>query len=133
MKIRPKTDLAGSQPRCSFCHDETGELETCAGCSTKIHLECRQEAGKCPTIGCAPPRDPGSARMRTAAEVARGEPPITGPIDFHTWSQTDRVIERVLSGFDPDNPSKSAWVGVLFRLAGAVLISLLLQWLARFQ
>lgn len=41
-----------SHERCAVCHDTEGELEECASCGVKVHLECRIGLKKCPTLGC---------------------------------------------------------------------------------
>jgi hypothetical protein len=41
--------------RCAFCHDDVpghSPHHRCLGCQTVLHLECRSEAGACPTLGC---------------------------------------------------------------------------------
>ncbi len=47
--VRPSSDL-----RCAFCHGElTEEPRPCRACFTALHDECWEDAGICPTLGCA--------------------------------------------------------------------------------
>lgn len=41
-----------SGPRCSYCLDSRGEMQSCSGCQTLLHADCRRELRRCPTIGC---------------------------------------------------------------------------------
>lgn len=46
---RPSSDL-----RCAFCHGELAqEARPCRACFTALHDECWDDAGVCPTLGCA--------------------------------------------------------------------------------
>jgi hypothetical protein len=46
---RPSSDL-----RCAFCHGPLStEATPCRACSTALHDECWDDAGVCPTLGCA--------------------------------------------------------------------------------
>jgi predicted DCC family thiol-disulfide oxidoreductase YuxK len=39
--------------RCGYCHDGVREdARTCPGCRSVLHEECRDELGRCPTLGC---------------------------------------------------------------------------------
>ncbi|MEZ0228217.1 MAG: hypothetical protein ACAI25_06305 [Planctomycetota bacterium] len=59
--------------RCSVCHDRRGLLTACQRCWTRFHDDCRNDLGRCPTLGCraigprpaAPP-----VRPREGAPVA---------------------------------------------------------------
>jgi hypothetical protein len=55
--VTPRADL--TQPlRCAICHGEGGaELETCMGCKTRVHLDCRLVSVRCPTFGCTAGQD----------------------------------------------------------------------------
>ena len=50
--------------RCAYCHEavEAGGLKGCERCCTSLHELCWSEAGRCPTLGCVPPRE----RLRVA-------------------------------------------------------------------
>lgn len=53
LAARPR-ELEGPQ-RCPFCRDDLGaadEVLSCPGCGTPQHLECHQENGGCPVLGC---------------------------------------------------------------------------------
>jgi len=67
--------------RCAWCHDALGAAGLrCPGCHTALHPECAAEAGRCPTLGCAPPhpcphvdrplRPAARALLRAAAWLA---------------------------------------------------------------
>jgi hypothetical protein len=56
--------------RCVCCHDDLrGESWVCPGCGTTTHSDCRDELGRCPSLGCSTlrvalprPRTRGSKR-----------------------------------------------------------------------
>ena len=54
MKLRPSKTFK-TVTKCSFCHSDDGELESCDACGTLTHPECRKEHGRCPTLGCVKP------------------------------------------------------------------------------
>jgi len=75
LAIRPRSD---GPLRCAFCHGEGTEedLETCAGCRARVHLDCRGAAGRCPTLGCEigtpvsrRDHDEALARMQAGVQV----------------------------------------------------------------
>lgn len=70
IRVQPRKDSGGE--RCVFCHAQDGELDTCAGCGTRVHLECRREAPRCATLGCLA----GQAPPATVARALPGEPAI---------------------------------------------------------
>jgi predicted DCC family thiol-disulfide oxidoreductase YuxK len=44
---------ASGRVRCGYCHaDADGTAETCPRCRSILHSDCRDELGRCPTIGC---------------------------------------------------------------------------------
>jgi hypothetical protein len=59
--------------RCAYCHDALrGAVATCARCHTVCHDDCREQLGRCPTLGCdgvAP--TPPSPRTRAHPSRAR--------------------------------------------------------------
>lgn len=44
-----------SSLRCAYCHDDLDMPSwSCARCATQLHEDCRELAGVCPILGCAP-------------------------------------------------------------------------------
>ncbi len=45
---------AGDTARCTYCHDDAGaaDARTCPECRAILHSECRDELGRCSTLGC---------------------------------------------------------------------------------
>lgn len=64
------------QSRCVYCHDLVGGKDApCARCGAFLHVDCRAQLTRCPTIGCAEPL------LRTAVALRRPVPahePLTG-------------------------------------------------------
>lgn len=61
--------------RCAFCHgaleSDDSETSTCPACRTKLHKECVDDLGRCPTLGCVRRLQ---ARPRSRIFVGSGEP-----------------------------------------------------------
>lgn len=73
-------------PRCSYCLDSRGKMQTCSGCRTLIHGDCRKELRRCPTIGCSG----GSSTTLVVAEPRR--------IVIHrSWSWWRRAFAGMLA------------------------------------
>ena len=72
LRWRPVLSARAGAGRCAYCHDDLDEASTtCPGCATRLHADCRDEAG-CPTPGCGFLRGP---RPRdTAAPLAVPRP-----------------------------------------------------------
>ena len=47
INARPSPEL-----RCAYCHGSADGAVSCASCGTLTHPGCREEAGRCITIGC---------------------------------------------------------------------------------
>jgi len=44
---------ASRAARCGYCHDQArADAEACPRCGTLLHKDCKDELGRCPTIGC---------------------------------------------------------------------------------
>src|SRR2546421_9889384 len=62
MKCLPRA----STVRCAFCHDAlSSPAWSCDRCRTRLHEDCRDLAGVCPSLGCEP-------RRPRVVSVARG-------------------------------------------------------------
>ena len=96
--------------RCSYCHGEArGLLQSCAGCASLLHVDCRRELGRCTTLGCqrapalrvslrAPPRErrPLGAWLRG---LARSRVPLIG------WALITLVVMVLVLGlWRPSSP-----------------------------
>ncbi len=74
-----------SNERCVICHGALRESVTaCRGCGATMHADCREDHGRCPTIGCSELATASTARARAARREAesleqrRGPPPGLG-------------------------------------------------------
>lgn len=59
VELTPRTD---ERPRCSYCRTDlvpSAAVDECPDCRTTLHLGCRAELGRCPTVGCAAARGGG--------------------------------------------------------------------------
>jgi hypothetical protein len=68
----------GDLPRCVYCRADVAspaELDECPGCRTTLHIACRAELGRCPTVGCAPTRP----AARPVPRVADPSPGVRRP------------------------------------------------------
>lgn len=62
-------ERAGGQTTCVWCHAgaTAEEAVPCVGCGALYHSACRDEAGRCGTLGCALPFAPAEARRAPRA------------------------------------------------------------------
>jgi hypothetical protein len=64
------------QARCAVCHEAVtdddgggGEVRACEGCKTLAHRGCREQLGRCPTLGCAAGQRSPTASPELLAKV----------------------------------------------------------------
>lgn len=74
LQVQPRE----SQAQCPLCREPLDEAAVgCVGCGTELHLDCAEELGGCPTLGCSHKgsASPPAVRLdpRAAPERARDQ------------------------------------------------------------
>ncbi len=64
-----RIDTPRAELRCAYCHGAADAVEPCASCGTLLHTDCRAQAGRCPTLGCARPAVELHGPTRSAGEL----------------------------------------------------------------
>lgn len=65
IRVQP---TAGGVTRCAWCHGVATRGRVCRSCNTRLHDDCADQAGVCPTLGCTA----RISRRRPRIERSRG-------------------------------------------------------------
>lgn len=93
--------------RCALCHDG-GDLDVECVCGSFVHVECRDELGGCPTLGCKHIRNPFNSWIHQQA-----------------WLMRERERQQIA-----DDRQLDRWPGEFFRFWYPIMFLVILSWCA---